>query len=108
MNTMTHDGFLAEIDIDADGGMLSGIVLNSRATLHFAGRTVDDLRVAFRDTIDEYRDWCRAEGEEPEKPYSGNLSLRLDPDLHRRLAVKAASEHKSLNALIGEALEKVA
>ena len=105
---MTQEGYIAEIDIDPDSGLLSGFVLNTRATLHFAGRTVDELREAFRDTIDEYRDWCRAEGEEPEKPYSGTLSLRIDPDLHRRLAIKAALEHKSINALINGALEKVA
>ena len=108
MTTMNYDGYVAEIDIDAENGVLSGIVLNTRATLHFSGRSVDDLRAAFKDTVDEYRDWCRAEGEEPEKPYSGALSLRIDPALHRRLAAKAASEHVSINALISGALEKVA
>lgn len=108
MNIMTHDGFIAEIHIDTDSGILSGIVVNAPATLHFAGRTVDELRTAFNDTIEEYRDWCRAEGEEPVKPYSGTLSLRIDPDLHRRLATRAAREHTSLNALISGALEKVA
>ena len=108
MSSMTHDGYVAEIDIDADSGLLSGIVLNTRATLHFAGRTVDELRAAFRDTINEYRAWCRSEGEEPEKPYSGTLSLRIDPGLHRRRAIKAAMENTSVNALIGAVLEKVA
>ena len=108
MNTMTHEGYVAEIDIDAESGVLSGIVLNTRATLHFSGRTVDELRAAFKDTVDEYRDWCKAEGEEPEKPYSGTLSLRIDPALHRRLATKAALERQSINAFISGALEKVA
>lgn len=108
MNTMTHDGYIAEIEIDADAGVLSGIVLNTRATLHFSGRTVEELRAAFKDSVEEYRDWCRAEGEEPEKPYSGTLSLRIAPDLHRRLATKAALERKSLNAFICGALETAA
>ena len=108
MNTMTFEGYVAEIEVDADSGLLNGIVLNTRATLHFAGRTVDELRAAFKDTIDEYRDWCKSEGEQPEKPWSGKLSLRLSPDLHRRLAMLAAREHKSINAFISGALEKVA
>ena len=105
---MTFEGYVAEIEVDADSGLLNGIVLNTRATLHFAGRTVDELRAAFKDTIDEYRDWCKSEGEQPEKPWSGKLSLRLSPDLHRRLAMLAAREHKSINAFISGALEKVA
>ena len=108
MNTMTFEGYVAEIEVDADSGLLNGIVLNTRATLHFAGRTVDELRAAFKDTIDEYRDWCKSEGEQPEKPWSGKLSLRLSPDLHRRLAMLAAREHKSINAFISGAREKVA
>jgi predicted HicB family RNase H-like nuclease len=108
MTTMTHDGYIAEIMLDEDSGLLSGIVLNTRATLHFAGRTIDELKAAFAGTVDDYRDWCRAEGKEPEKPYSGTLSLRIPPDLHRRVAAKAAQEGKSINAVIGEALERVA
>ena len=42
---MTHDGYIAEIDLDEDTGLLSGIVLNTRATLHFAGKTKRGLFV---------------------------------------------------------------
>jgi predicted HicB family RNase H-like nuclease len=108
MNTMTHDGYIAEISLDEETGLLAGIVLNTRATLHFAGKTIEELKAGFADTIDDYRNWCRAEGKEPEKPYSGTLSLRIAPDLHRRIAGKAAREGRSINAVIGEALERVA
>ena len=108
MNTMTHEGYIAEVSLDEDSGLLSGIVLNTKATLHFAGKTVVELKTAFKDTIEDYKDWCKLEGKEPEKPYSGTLSLRIPPDLHRRIASKAAQQGKSINTVIGEALEKVA
>ncbi len=108
MNTMNHEGYIAEIILDEEAGFLSGIVLNTRATLHFAGKTVEELKIAFAETIEDYHDWCKTEGKEPEKPYSGTLSLRIAPDLHRRIANKAAQQGKSINTVIGEALEKVA
>ncbi len=108
MSTMTHDGYIAEIEIDEDTGLLSGVVVNTRATLHFTGSTVAELKAAFVDTIEDYREWCRSEGREPERPYSGTLSLRIPPDLHRRLATAAARQHKSINAVITSALEEVA
>lgn len=108
MTTMTHDGYIAEIDLDQEAGLLSGVVLNTRATLHFAGRTVDELRRAFADTIADYRDWCRERGVEPEKPYSGTLSLRITPELHRRIAEKAAQSGESINQFIAHRLEEVA
>jgi predicted HicB family RNase H-like nuclease len=108
MTTLTHDGYVAEIEIDEEAGLLSGSVINTRATLHFAGRTVEELKQAFADTLADYRDWCASEGREPERPYSGTLSLRIDPDLHRRLATAAARSGKSLNAFIGDVLKSVA
>ncbi len=83
-------------------------MLNTRATLHFAGRTVEELRRAFADTIADYRDWCRERGVEPEKPYSGTLSLRITPELHRRVAEKAAQSGESINQFIAHRLEEVA
>lgn len=108
MTTMTHEGYIAEIELDQDAGLLSGVVLNTRATLHFAGRTVEELRQAFVDTIADYRDWCRERGVEPEKPYSGTLSLRITPELHRRIAEKAAQSGESINQFIMHRLEEVA
>jgi predicted HicB family RNase H-like nuclease len=108
MNTMTHEGYIAEIDLDEETGLLSGIVLNTKATLHFAGKTVPELKQAFADTIAEYRDWCRADGVEPEKPYSGTLSIRITPDLHQRVASLAVRNGKSINATIAEVLESAA
>lgn len=108
MTTLIHDGYVAEIDIDEEADLLSGTVINTRATLHFAGRTVEELRQAFADTIADYRDWCASQGRDPEKPYSGTLSLRIPPDLHRRLAAAAARDGKSINAFIGDVLSRVA
>jgi|SRR5208337_5369702 len=108
MTTMTHEGYLATLEIDEDAGVIHGRVINARSVLTFEGETVAELRAAFADTIADYREWCKERGVEPERPYSGTLSLRIDPDLHRRLAEKAAKLNESINQFITERLEKVA
>ena len=109
MTTLTHHGYIAEIELDEENGVLSGIVLNSpNATLHFEGRTVAELKRAFAGTIADYEAWCRERGTEPEKPYSGRLALRLKPSLHSRVAAAAAKSGRSINAFITEMLEKQA
>jgi predicted HicB family RNase H-like nuclease len=105
---LTYEGYTAEISLDQDAKMLSGIVMNARATLHFEGRSVDELAQAFADTIADYRDWCRERSVEPEKPYSGTLSLRITPELHRRIADRAMKAGESINQFIAERLEEVA
>jgi predicted HicB family RNase H-like nuclease len=108
MSTMSNDGYLATLEIDEDAGVIHGRVINARAALTFEGTTVEELRTAFADTIADYRDWCRERGVEPEKPYSGTLSLRLDPALHRRVAEKAATAGESINQFIADRLAEVA
>jgi predicted HicB family RNase H-like nuclease len=52
--------------------------------------------------------WCKERGNESEKPYSGTLSLRIAPELHRRVAEQAAKAGESINQFIAERLEEVA
>jgi predicted HicB family RNase H-like nuclease len=108
MTIMRHDGYVATIELDEEAGLFHGEVINIRDVLTFQGRTLDELKAAFADTISDYVEWCRERGKEPERPYSGNFTLRLSPELHRRIATAAAREGKSINAFIADALERVA
>lgn len=108
MNSFEHNGYIATVELDADSEYLHGRVINTRDVLTFEGRTVAELKAAFADTIADYLEWCQERGEEPEKPYSGRLLLRLRPEVHSHLAAAAARAGKSLNSFVAEALEKVA
>ena len=53
-----------------------------------------------------FLDFCEERSEEPEKPFSGRLMVRLSADLHRKLYVEAKRGGKSLNKLISERLAR--
>ena len=108
MTTMTHEGYVALVELDEEAGLFHGEVINTRDVLTFQGRTVDELKTAFAETIADYVEWCEERGKQPERPYSGHFTVRLPPDLHRRVATAAAREHKSVNAFVAEALARVA
>jgi predicted HicB family RNase H-like nuclease len=103
-----HSGFVAEVNYEDGDELMHGVTVNTRAVLHFAGRNIKELRKAFADTIADYYDWCKERKVEPEKPYSGTLSLRLAPELHRRVAEQAAKKGESINAFIAERLKEIA
>jgi len=105
MNGMSYKGYHGSVEYDPDAELFHGDVVNARAVLTFQGRSVDELKQALADTVEDYLDWCRARGKEPEKPYSGRFLVRIPPDLHRRIALEAAREKKSLNRLVAEKLE---
>ena len=72
----------------------------------FQGTSVGELAQAFRDSIDDYLEFCRERNEEPDKPFSGRMMLRLPPDLHRLAYVEAKKEGKSLNQWIADKLRQ--
>lgn len=70
-----YKGYLGTVDIDGDG--LYGTVANlNRDHVDFRGKTVDDVRTAFRESVDFYLDGCRQDGEEPERPVLRRLDRR--------------------------------
>lgn len=102
MNTFTYKGYTGAVEVDPKAGILFGRVLDLDAVLTFEAETVRDAEQAFHDTVDDYLDWCAERGKEPEKPFSGKLVLRMNPQVHRAAVVAAAREHKSLNTWLAD------
>ena len=99
-----YKGYSATVSFDEDALMFHGEVLGIRDVITFQARTAEDLPKAFHDSVDDYLEWCAQVGVGPEKPFSGSLSLRATPELHRRMADAAARNAKSLNQWMVEAL----
>ena len=66
--------YLGVVEFDDEAGLFHGEVVNTRDVITFQGATVDELRTAMQDSVDDYLDWCAERGKEPEKPFSGALS----------------------------------
>ena len=102
---LEYKGYVGHAEYDAEAHVFHGEVLDTRDVITFQGDTVNDLERAFRESIDDYLEFCSECGEDPEKPFSGRLTLRLSPELHRRVYVQAKEHDQSLNQWISENLE---
>jgi predicted HicB family RNase H-like nuclease len=105
---MTYKGYIGKVEFDEDENELHGTVINTRDVITFVGRTVVQTKKALRDSVEVYLAHCAEEGLEPNKPYSGRILVRLDPELHAKLVERAAQEDKSLNEFAEEALGRAA
>lgn len=103
---MEYKGYSAKVQFDENANVFHGEVINLRDVVTFEGETVDELRQAFQDSVDDYLEFCAERDEEPEKPYSGKFVVRVEPELHKRLAIEARKRGVSINSLVGEALSK--
>ena len=106
MNRMTYKSYEARIDYDEDAELFHGEVINLRDVITFQGKSVKELKQAFAASIQDYLAYGKDRGEEPEKPYSGQLVLRIESPLHRNAALAARREGLSLNKWIASVLEK--
>jgi predicted HicB family RNase H-like nuclease len=104
---LQYKGCVGHVEFDDEASIFHGEVLDLRDVVTFQGRSVEEIEQAFRDSIDDYLDFCAERGQKPDKPFSGRLMLRLPPDLHRKIYVRAKQEGKSLNQWIAESLERV-
>lgn len=103
---MKYKGYSGEIIFDNEARIFYGEVIGLKDVITFQGKNVDEIEQAFEDSIDDYLEWCKERGEQPEKTYSGNVRLRMNPKLHAHLALEAARHGISLNELINEKLCK--
>jgi predicted HicB family RNase H-like nuclease len=101
---MKYKGYEGSISYDDEAEIFHGEVINTKDVITFQGKSVRELKKEFRLSIDDYLALCKERGEEPEKPFSGNLVIRIDPELHKKLAIQARKRKKSLNAFIEERL----
>lgn len=55
----------------------------------------------FHASVDDYLEWCKEDGVEPEKPYSGKFNIRISPLLHGKIAIAAKTCPVSKSFFIG-------
>ena len=97
---MKYKGYTGHFDYDEDADIFHGNILGIRDVVTFQGRSLDELKAALHDSIDDYLEMCEKHGKEPDKPFSGKFSLRIPPELHEQAVCASMATHESLNVWI--------
>ena len=101
---MNYKGFVGVVEYDDEARVFSGEVINTRAVITFQGTTFDEVEKEFHASVDDYLDWCKKDGIEPEKPYSGKFNVRISPLFHSQVAIAAKKLNMSLNSFVEKSL----
>jgi predicted HicB family RNase H-like nuclease len=111
MKAMVYKGYAARIEFDAEDEIFTGRIAGITDVVGFHADTVADLKDAFHSAVDDYIETCARIGKEPQKVFSGNLMMRIDPEVHALAAAAAEASGKSLNQwgeeVLAEAASKV-
>lgn len=108
INSMNYKGYFARIEFDGRDNIFVGHVLGVDDRISFHGETVSKLLKDFHAAVDHYLSECEKSGRKPQKPASGKLMLRIDPEVHARVGIAAAVSGESVNQWSEEVLAKAA
>ena len=106
MNIIRYKEFVGVFNFDPEAKLFHGDVAGIKDVVTFQGESVAELEEALKDSVEEYLRLCEKAGKKPDKPYSGEIRLRLGPGLHRDVAIAAAASGLSLNAWMKKVLEQ--
>ena len=104
MNALQYKGYTAKIDFSDEDDCFVGHIIGIKDIIGFHGETVKELKEAFYESVDDYQETCKITGKNPQKPYSGNLMLRVAPEVHAAVATAAQLHGKSINQWASDAL----
>ena len=92
-NALTHKGYTARVEFDARDNIFVGRIIGIGDSITFHGETVQELRHDFTQAIEFYLNTNPM----PQKPASGNLMLRVEPELHSAVSIAAKATGQSVN-----------
>lgn len=105
---MEYNGYLSHVEFDSESNIFHGEIINIRDVITFQGKTVEELHKVFEDSIEDYLSFCKERGEEPERPFSGRLTIRLSPEGHRKVILAAEKDRKNVGSWAAEVLSQSA
>ena len=103
---MKYKGYIGRVVYDEDAKIFHGEVIGLKDVITFQGESVKELEQEFKNSVNDYLTLCLERSEKPEKTFSGNIHVRMKPDLHAHLFAEALRMGISLNDFITKKLSK--
>ncbi len=104
MKTLHYKGYQASVEFEDNALFVK--VLHIDDLLVAQIDKASETEAAFEDLIEAYFKDCAEEGRAPGQPFKGSFNVRLTPELHRQVAMRAAEEGVSLNKWIVQTIEE--
>ncbi len=103
---LQYKDFIGSVHFSEEDGVFFGKIEGMNDLITFEGTTVEEIKAAFKEAVEDYIDICVQAGKTPQKSCKGNFSVRVSPELHKKAVQKSVIQGISLNKLVQHALEK--
>lgn len=108
-NIMKYKEYYATVNYEDETSTFYGQIEDIDDLISFESDTVKGLRSEFENAVEDYLEFCKEHGKEPNKPYKGSFNVRVGAELHKKAVMMARISNMSLNQFVELAIkEKVA
>lgn len=104
-NVLEYRGYHTRIEFDSDELVLRGKIEGIKDLVIFESSNLTLIEEEFHTAVDEYLEFCKEVGKEPDKEYKGTFNIRISPELHKELALVAFRNGDTLNATVEKAIK---
>jgi predicted HicB family RNase H-like nuclease len=105
MDILKYKGYEGTADLDMDRGVCRGKILLINDLVTYESESPRELQKQFEEAVNDYLQTCQELGRQPQVPLKGQFNVRVSPDLHKQLILRATSDEVSLNEIVSRACE---
>ena len=101
---LKYKEFIGTVHFSSEDEVFFGKIEGINDLITFEGESVDKLKRAFKEAVEDYLEICKEAGKDVFKSFKGSFNVRLNPELHSKLFENATLKGKTLNQYVKEAI----
>ena len=105
IDRIEYGEFIGSVHYSAKDDVLFVKIEGINDLVTFEGAFVKELRIAFKEAVDDYVALCAQAGKDPFRSFKGSFNISIPADMHKELFRQATKEGKNLNQFIHEAIQ---
>jgi predicted HicB family RNase H-like nuclease len=105
-DVLTYKEYLGSVHYCAEDEVFYGKIEGIEDLVSFEAKSVDALKTAFQEAVEDYLELCEKNNKDAEKSYKGSFNVRIPPELHKKAKRTAVKMGISLNQFMQKALEE--
>jgi predicted HicB family RNase H-like nuclease len=103
MDVLKYKGYEGTATLDMRRGVCRGKILLIDDLVTYEADEPKKLQAEFEAAVEDYIETCQQLGRQPQAPLKGLFNVRLSPELHKELVLRAAEDEVTLNETVARA-----
>ncbi|MGY0407123.1 MAG: type II toxin-antitoxin system HicB family antitoxin [Polaribacter sp.] len=104
-NTISYKNYFGTVEYSANNGCLFGQIIGINDLVNYEASSVEELKEAFEEAVEDYLSTCKEVGKEPNKFFKGVFNVRTGSKRHKELAFMAQQKQMKLNEIVNIAFD---